>query len=303
MPSRIVIATLVLFVPAHVWAQFDYDRHVAFDNSPTSSYHYSEGSVVAPSDLELADGRFPVEEATCHTPPNCLRLRWRSETGGDWRLTIRLTRHYTTARFSGSTLSFWIYSDTDLPAEGSPLVQVTDTSGESSPTTRLIGSALTVPAKQWVRISLRFTIFTNLFKSTSDAAFDPDRLASITILQGLDEGKPRTLFIDDIWVTDDSSDAGGQPLHPPSGLSARGYDRHVDLSWTASPDTRIQHVTIYRSLDGHTFVPIGIQKGHVRRYVDFLGASGRTASYRITAVDRRFNESAPSATCPRRPAP
>ena len=36
MPSRIVIATLVLLVPAHVWAQFDYDRHVAFDNSLTS---------------------------------------------------------------------------------------------------------------------------------------------------------------------------------------------------------------------------------------------------------------------------
>ena len=297
MTLHIIVAALVLFVPSRVWAQVDYDRHVAFDNSLTrSSYHYSEGSLVPPSDLELADGRFPVEEATCHTPPNCLRLRWRSETGGDWRLTIRLTRHYTTARFSGSTLSFWIYSDAELPADGSPLVQVADTSGESSPTIRLIGSALTVPAKQWLRVSLPFTTFTNLLRSTGDAAFDPDRLASITILQGLDEGKPRTVFIDDIWVTDDSSDAGGQPLPPPSGLSARGYDRHVDLSWTASPDTRIQHVTIYRSLDGQTFVPIGIQKGHVRRYVDFLGASGRTASYRMTAVDRRFNESAPSAT-------
>ena len=42
-------------------------------------------------------------------------------------------------------------------------------------------------------------------------------------------------------------------------------------------------------------MPIGIQKGQARRYVDFLGASGRTASYRITAVDRRFNESLPSA--------
>jgi hypothetical protein len=95
-----------------------------------------------------------------------------------------LTRHYTTARFSGSTLSFWIYSDADLPADGSPLVQMTDTSGESSPTIRLIGSALTVPARQWTRVELPFTTFTNLFKSTSDAAFDPARLASITILQG-----------------------------------------------------------------------------------------------------------------------
>jgi len=91
--ARILLrAALALFVPSHAWAQFDYDRHVAFDNSLTrSSYHYSEGSVIPPSDLELADGRLPIEEATCHTAPNCLRLRWRSETSGDWRVTIRLT--------------------------------------------------------------------------------------------------------------------------------------------------------------------------------------------------------------------
>ena len=48
-------------------------------------------------------------------------------------------------------------------------------------------------------------------------------------------------------------------------------------------------------MDGKTFEPIGIQKAGVTRYADFLGAPGKTASYRITAVDASYNESPPSS--------
>ena len=84
-----------LLVPASGFAQYAYDRHVVFDNSlSVRAHHYTEGSVVAPSELELIDGRWPLETATCVTPPNCLRLSWRSGRGADWRMTLRLTRYY-----------------------------------------------------------------------------------------------------------------------------------------------------------------------------------------------------------------
>src|SRR5271168_4963997 len=67
-----------------------YDRHVFFDNSPADRCYYpSEGSVVAPSKLELIDGKCPVDPIHFISPPNSLRLKWKSAPGGDWRMRLR----------------------------------------------------------------------------------------------------------------------------------------------------------------------------------------------------------------------
>ena len=42
-------------------------------------------------------------------------------------------------------------------------------------------------------------------------------------------------------------------------------------------------------------MPVGIQKGTLARYADFVGASGRQVAYKISAVDTGYRESAPSA--------
>ena len=82
---------LALVLPLTAFAQFDYDRHVAFDNSLTSgSFYYSQGFFIAPSELELVHNKFPVEENASVTPPNSLRLKWRSRTGGDWHMTLNV---------------------------------------------------------------------------------------------------------------------------------------------------------------------------------------------------------------------
>ena len=290
--TKTIVAVLTLLTPAAALAQADYDLHLAFDNSLTEgSYYYSDGSAVAPSELELVDGRFPVADTACVTPPNCLRLTWRSQRGGDWRMTIRLTRHYTTASLSGNTLSFWAYTDTELPAEGSPLVRMTDTSGESTPTIRLVGALNGLPARKWVRVRLPLTSFVGLYQQTSDPAFDPARLASITIVQGFDDGEPHTVFLDDVRINDERGSGDAAAPSAPAGVAARGFDRHVDLTWSANGEPDLQHYTIYRSLDGGRFVPIGIQKAYVTRYADFLGAPARKATYRVTAVDTSYNES------------
>src|SRR4029453_11936921 len=105
----IFLATALCAAAAN--AQSTYDRHVAFDNSLTTpGYYYSDGDVVPPSELELVNGKLPVEASTCVTPPNCLRLIWRSGKGGDWRVTLNLKRHYGGVDLSGDTLSFWAYS-------------------------------------------------------------------------------------------------------------------------------------------------------------------------------------------------
>src|SRR5437667_10001886 len=131
MKALTVLVALWIVVPRTIWAQSQYDRHNAFDNSPTDkSYFYSKGSSVHPSELELVDGKFPVEEAHYVSPRNSLRLEWRSQSGGDWQMTLQLRKHYRRVDFSGNSLSFWCYSDTDLLADESPLVNLQDANGE-----------------------------------------------------------------------------------------------------------------------------------------------------------------------------
>ncbi|MER3453530.1 MAG: hypothetical protein C4344_07930 [Acidimicrobiia bacterium] len=284
----------ILFSFGSAFAQIDYDRHVAFDNSLTDdNYYYSEGSFVAPSELELAKGKIPVEATRHVTPPNSLRLKWRSRSGGDWHVALKLERFYRRAEFSGGELSFWCYSETELRADQSPLIYLNDANGEGTPAIRLIGALDRLPAHRWVRIRLPFSSFVGLHRSTRDASFDPRRLTRINIVQGLDDDEPHLLYIDNVMIGDAEPDDAPPPARP-VGLSARGYERHVDLTWQPNTERDLLFYKIYRSFDGQRYEPVGIQKGRWTRYVDFLGASGKVVWYRIVAVDANYNESSPS---------
>jgi exo beta-1,2-glucooligosaccharide sophorohydrolase (non-reducing end) len=283
--------------------QWEYDRHVVFDNSLTDrSYYRSQGSFVSPSELELVDGKLPVEERHYLTPPNCLRLKWRSQRGGEWRASLDLRKHWGGLDFSGVALSFWLYSETDLSANAAPLIYLADANGEGTPSIRLTGSLDKLPARKWVRARLPFASFVGSVKPTSDPRFDPRRIQTITILQGLDDGQPHTLYVDDVKIDSDIPNDATAPSSP-AGLSARGYDKHIELTWRLNQEVDLQRYNIYRSFDGATYTAIGVQKGHLGRYMDFIGESGKSAFYKISAVDVNDNESplsnaAPAATRP-----
>ena len=292
---RAAAIAIALAATAHARHTSDYDRHVVFDNSVApDAYYWGSGSMAAPSSLALAGGKVPVDAGPCVSPPNCLRLSWQSRRGGDWRVTLGLRKHWGGLDYAGDTLSFWVYAEQEIPADASPLVYVTDQRGEGSPAIRLLGDRPSLAPRTWTRIRLPFQSFVGLFESTRDVRFDSQRLASITILQGLDDDVAHTLRIDEIRIDDAPVAADTAAPAVPGTPAARGFDRHVELTWPASADTDLLHYRIYRADDGRSFVPIGIQKPGRQRYVDFLGASGRAASYRLTAVDVNDNESAPS---------
>ncbi|MDP9159186.1 MAG: hypothetical protein M3O09_03025 [Acidobacteriota bacterium] len=286
--GKLLLATL--FLPFSTLAYGAYD-HTAFDNSLSAhSFYYSKGSFSSPSDLELIDGKIPIDETHSVSPPNSLRLQWRSQSGGDWIVSLKVKARYGIADFSGPSLFFWCYSETELTAEQSPLIYLKDINDEGTPTIRLLGKLEKIPARTWIRVKLPFNSFVGPVKGTEPPKFDPNHIALITILQGLDDGKQHTLYVDEITIGDDAGPSYGVPTVP-SGLSAKGYDRHIDLRWTANTTVGLRYYKIYRSLDGKSYKPIGIQRGSVMRYEDFLGESGKTSSYKITAVDVNYNES------------
>ena len=293
MKIRALLFISFCFLCVSAFAQ-SYDHHVVFDNSiPSGSLYASSTQVVAPSQFDVVDSKIPVDESHVISPPNALRLTWQSAQGGDWGAGIEVHSNYGRIEFEGDSLSYWLYSEDDLTPESSPRVSLRDSNGLGAPDKLLIGDLKVLPAKRWVHMRIPFSAFSSPTKDTSDREFDPRKLNQIYIFQGLDDNKPHTVYIDEISVENATSQTSAPAA--PGGLAAQGYDRHVELSWTRGASPNLRYYKIYRSLDGKDFQPVGIQKDNLSRYEDFLGASGKTAHYKISAVDKNYQESPLSA--------
>jgi hypothetical protein len=290
------LAAVSLLLPPPLRADSNYYRHSFFDNSLTSgNYFYSRGHVSPPSKLSLENGKLPVETTIFFTPPNALRLEWLSNPNGGWEATIRLVdfrNRYPT--FLGDTLFFWLYSPEPISAADLPLLWVSDAQENFSTSLPLENFSADIPANKWVQIKIPL----NQFLTYSIHSLDPHQLKSITLSQNSANGKAHTLILDEIKIDDASAaEAGsvGAALPPPSNVSAKGRDHHIDVTWDAVRSDHLERYVIYRSFDGKTFSPIGIQEPGITRYADFLGKSGEIAYYKIAASDHRYRESPLSA--------
>ena len=153
-----------------------YDEHVIFDNSPSDDgYDASSSTLVPPSMLETVNGLFPVDLSHFVSPPNGLRLKWKSATGGDWRMTLRVRRRRSRPRLiTGNVLTFWCFSDAELSAANSPLIYLLDSAENRTPSVRLVEGDQRIAAGQWVPVKLPFASFaTALFNATDATAHVP----------------------------------------------------------------------------------------------------------------------------------
>jgi len=290
----VVLILLSCAVALSATAQPQYDPHVVFDHSRTdTSYFFSEASATPPSTLDHPQDRVPVSDARFVTPPNALRLSWTSKMGGNWRATIR-PRSFRNrpGPFEGSTLAFQVWTADTLTEATMPRLSVTDEQGLTA-SVSLPKHQKRLPAETWTQVQIPLDSL--VYTTGSGQTFDPHMLASFTFVQGLDDGEAHTLVLDDIKIyTPDTSDV--QPPVSPTGLSARGYERHVSLTWSSISTDDLQHIRIERSVEGGPFEPVGTQRPGRGRYADVLEGPGLTATYRVRAVDYEGNRSAPSAT-------
>src|SRR5262249_30886557 len=130
------------------------------------------------------------------------------------------------------------------------------------------------------------------FKVEALRGFDASRLESMTFIQSATDAAPHTLIIDDIKI--DFAAANQTSLAAPTNIRAKGYDRHIDVSWDAVSSDSLQHYLVLRSEDGKEYRPIGIQVPGINRYADFLGRSDLKAYYKVAAVDHDYRSSPPS---------
>lgn len=142
--SVFLLALLFLF-PA-IGVASEYDQHVAFDNSVApEAFYYSEASVVAPSELQIARNKVPVATGRFVSPPNSLRLSWTSRFGGDWHVQIKTRVRYGSQEFKGHTLAFWAYSEDELLPDETPRIGLHDSDGTGTPQISLIGRMKSLP--------------------------------------------------------------------------------------------------------------------------------------------------------------
>jgi exo beta-1,2-glucooligosaccharide sophorohydrolase (non-reducing end) len=269
-----------------------FERHVLFENSATDdSYFHSQAWVVGQSELEISGTKVPVGTDRFVSPPNCLRLKWKSATGGEWRVTLdRASRIGAALPMEGDTLVMWCYSEEEIAESDSPSVSVRDTRGRGLPDVPLLEGLGTLPAKKWVRLELPIEKFAALYSGTDEERFEVSKLAAVSIFQGLDDGREHTLFIDDIRLINAKS-ADREPPPAPAKLTAEGFDRHIELSWPASSASDVCSYRVYRSEDGTTFVPIDSRPSYFLRAVDFVDDPANQYSYKVSAVDVENNES------------
>lgn len=300
-PKALVFVLFSLGSPATLFALGKgtpsfYDRHVIFDNSHSDGGHESSnGYFIAPSALELVDSTVPVETQHFVSPPNALRLNWKSAPGGDWQATLELTRRYARPfRFEGEALTFRVFADSAITAANSPRIYLTDVNENGTPAATLVSGDERIPAGQWVQVELPFSaIFDRPVKGTNDSEFDVRETLSVTFVQGLDDGEEHTLYLDDFRIRDIGT-GDTTPPPAPEAVTVRAYERHFDVNWAPSAAEDLLAYRIYRSSDGKAFEPIGTQQGARSRFADFTGEPPWQAFYRVTALDLAGNESAPS---------
>jgi exo beta-1,2-glucooligosaccharide sophorohydrolase (non-reducing end) len=322
-------AGLFCAAPA-MFGDTQYYEHSFFDNSlMPDDYFYSTGKPSAPSTLELIHNHLPVNTKIFITPPNALQLSWQSAINGGWDAEIRVVNFRNRRiEFRGDTLYLWCYSQGGIAAGDLPLVRLEDVGRNFSGPLPFGEFAGDLPAGRWVQVKVPLSRFV----TASIQNFSAQNLRIIVFSQHAADGTKHTLLIDEIRI-DSAGAAASSPgamalgseqkpsktasgLTTPRNLSAKGYERHIDLHWQV-PDSAsggattgtqtgpsagadspaaalFERYIIYRSEDGTSFQPIGMQVRGITRYTDFVGLGGKTFYYRVTASDAGYRESTAS---------
>jgi len=268
-----------------------------FQDSPDpDSYSYSWMEEYPPSLLERmgSEGlRFPVESVIpAWQGMNSLRLHWTSNTGGNW-FAIAAGLNWTAKDIStGDTLSFYLRSETALSADLLPKVFFEDTYNTKSTFIPITPHASDLQPGVWTRVKIPMGLF-----FTAGDPVDYTVIKTVGYTQNMADGIDHTIYVDDVRVYK----GGGisPPVSPPTGLTAKGYENHVFLTWAPNPETNVSSYEIYRSSDGgQTFARVGVAPVELCMFTDHVKSISHSVEirYYLTALNMDNQPSGPSDT-------
>ena len=271
--------------------------YLYFQDSPgTEYYDFSWMELTAPSELERLGSdlhKFPVETVIApQQGVNSLRLKWRSVDGGSW-VAIAAGDGWTPKDISDTdSLVFWLQSIEGISAANLPKIFMEDVDNLKSIFLSLSAYQGDLSAGEWTRIRVPMSAFL-----TSGDGVDYTHIKTIGFGQDLADGTAHTLLIDNMRVYKGSGTA--PPVAPPTNISAKGYEYHVDLSWDLSANADATGYQVERSTDGGaSYSPVALVDENTSRHIDWLKTVGSNvdATYRIRALNAASEPSDPSTT-------
>ena len=271
------------------FAATSYGQRVFFDNSSsTQGHYYSATTISAPSSLAVVGERLPVATEQFRSAPNSLKLDWTSARNGGWEAEVRAYWYRNRPDFKGEELRFYLYSAEGMDGADLPLIALRDRDRHFTKAVPMANFAGKLMAGAWTEVRIPL----GRLETGSVGAFHPERLEALVLAQGRADEREHVVYLDDITIETPHARGVRGALSPVRDVRAEGYERHIDISWNASPGADLVGYEIERSVDGGPFKAIGTQRAEVTRYADFIGRVGVKARYRVRALGV---DSAPSA--------
>ncbi len=268
--------------------QAAYSQDFIFFNESTDNTYYdpSFGYANAPSYLELAfnNVKFPVDTVHHFSGTNSLKLHWISKTSGDWGMAVASDGWVGHNIYSKDSLSFMVYSETSIDSSKLPLTFLEDVSNQHTAKVRLANYIDGIKPNTWQSIIIPLSVF-----EKNPGTANLTKIKTIYFSQGNADSVEHTIYLDDIkMINTIVIDSSG--LSAPTGVTASGYDSHIDITWNLNPQKNIKAYYIYKK-SANSYAYIGQSPAYLSAYTDFVGGQGITASYEVAAVDSNNNQS------------
>ncbi|RKY61930.1 MAG: hypothetical protein DRP96_01685 [Candidatus Neomarinimicrobiota bacterium] len=282
MKKQTLIFLILCFLSASLLA----DDFIFFDDSPSGdSYDPSWGYVNSPSLLNRVGEKFAVSTERYFQGENSLVLGWTSNSGGDWGMAVAEIGWPGHDINTKDTLSFWVWTDTVIASANLPLLYLEDLSNSKTDKISMSDYIGDIPDSVWYNVKMPLQPFKDNSGST-----DLSTIKTIFYGQDAADGKAHLMYIDEIRMTAPQISDTTAPSVP-TNVTAKGYEKHVVVTWDLIDDEDVSGYNVYRASPGGSFRKIGAVTENLPVYTDFQGLIGRSYYYKVSAYDDSYNES------------
>ncbi len=268
---------LVILLPSGAYAQEE-----VFFTEGTNNNFYDQGIVhVADLGESTFEHTYPPggsetqwnDKVPCSTTAfkgaTSLKFNYKSSDNGNWKVRIHRNDWSAVDISDFDSISFYIYSETELPKSALPLIALMTENGTSDLDT-LANYNENIATSKWTRITYPL--------GSLQGNFDLTQVKAVIFNQYEKDNSSRLLLIDEITAFKNID-----VVPAVTDLSAKGYDSHAELKWS-HPSNGLMY-RIYASSDnGENFE---FRKETTENfYMDFIPENGRNKSvvYRIVSV-------------------